>query len=90
MGEAGGDGVGEVVIPGHGEHRASERGQYCVRVLVLVPAAAVGEIARCDQEVRRGALDQARQRLLQLPVLARADVQIGDVQDPGDHDRLRL
>jgi hypothetical protein len=47
---------------------------------MLVPAPAVGEIAARDDQLRVDALDQAQQGPLDRCILARAGVEIGNVE----------
>ena len=88
--EAGRDGVGDVVVPGHCEVRDAESFENRARPFELHAASAVGQIARCEQEVRlhlRHQLLQCGDRLLRV---ASADVQVRDVEDARGHRRGRL
>ena len=82
--------VGEVVVSGDREHRRPERPQQLRRPLELLPAATVRQIARCDHELRLEALHEPYQCLLDFPLLMCTHVEIGNVEEPGGHDRTRL
>jgi hypothetical protein len=82
--------VRQVVVAGHCEDGwpkgAEERGG----ALELSRPAAVREVAGGDDELRLDPLDEARERLLDFGLLVRADVEIGNVEEPGRHNRTRL
>ena len=84
--------VRNVVVPRHREHRRPERAQERSRLLELRPAAAMGEIARGDDELRLEALDEPGQRpcVLDSPLLVRAHVKIRNVEEACCHGRTRL
>jgi hypothetical protein len=48
------------------------------------------EIARGDDELRLDALDEPRQRLRDVRLLMSARMQVGNVEEPGGHNRTRL
>src|SRR5689334_14936830 len=58
-----------------------------MRLFVLPAAAAVGQIARRDDEIRTELCDESDERVLDLGVLACAHVEIGNVQDGCAHGR---
>jgi hypothetical protein len=64
------------------DHVAAEALEEGVRALVLVAPPAVGEVAARDHEPRLDLLDQALEGALDGRVLARAGVEIGDVEKP--------
>jgi hypothetical protein len=52
---------------------------------VLGAPAAVGQIASRDDEIGRDALDEPSEAALDQGVLARAEMQVGDVENPDSH-----
>src|SRR5207244_5269655 len=89
-GEARRKGVRQVVVAGDGEHRGAERGEETGGAFVLLPPAAVGQIARGDDELGAELPHEAREGRLDLPILACTRVKIGYVQEAYRHDRMRL
>jgi len=61
-----------------------------VSPFVLLAAAAVGEIARGDDDVRGDIGGHRRHRMVHVFVVACTHVQIGYVQDARRHSRMRL
>jgi hypothetical protein len=57
---------------------------------VLHPAAAVGQVAACDDQGRLQTADEGSQGRLDVGALVRADVQIGDVENARWHGRSSL
>jgi hypothetical protein len=82
--------VGEVVVSRNREDRRSERPEQLSRPLELLPAATMREIARCDDDLRLQTLHEPYERLLDFPLLMCTHVKIGNVEEPGIHDRTRL
>ena len=78
------------MIARHREHGDAERAEKPVRALVLGAAAPIGQIAGRDDELGRRPLDERGERTLDLRVLALAHMEVGDVEDACDHDRMRL
>ena len=78
------------MVARHRDHRPLEREQQSARALVLGAAAAVREVAGRDDELGRDPVDECRQRLLDLRVLVCTRVEIGNMQDPCGHERMRL
>jgi hypothetical protein len=50
----------------------------------------VREIAGSNDELRLQPVHEPRQRLLHLPLLVCTRVQVGNMEEPGVHDRTRL
>ena len=81
-GEARGEGVGDVVVPGGHEKRPPEPAQIGGSPLVLAAPAAVREIPRHDDQLGPDALDQRRQSALDVCFLRASGVQVRDVEEP--------
>ena len=77
-------------LPGTASTGSAERAQEPRGPLVLVPPAAVGQIARGDDELRIEPLDERGERRLDLRILACTRVKIGYMKDAYRHDRMRL
>jgi len=88
--EAGRDGVGDVVVPGHCKERGAETLEDFARPPELGAAPAVCEVARCEDEGRLHLRHQALQGCVRLLLVAAPDVQVGDVENPRGHGRGRL
>jgi len=84
------EGVGDVVVPGHGEIRDAEAFEDLARPFELRAAPAVGQIACSEQEVRLHLRHQLLQGSMRFVCVASADVQVGDVEDACGHRRGRL
>jgi hypothetical protein len=72
------------VVSRYDNERWPERAQEARRRLVLLAPAAVGEVARRQDEGRVDAVDQLRDRSLELGLmecLPRSDMQVRDVED---------
>jgi hypothetical protein len=78
------------MVARHGEHRRTEREQETVGPLVLLTAAAIRQITRCDDQLGASPHDQLGQRSLDLQVLSCTRVKIGNMQDVYAHGRKRL
>jgi hypothetical protein len=65
--------------------RKPEAAQEPRRALVLIPTSAVCEIAARDDQLRSCSFDERRERALDVRVGLRADVEVGDVEEPGWH-----
>jgi hypothetical protein len=83
--EAGGHRVRDVVIAGDREHRRPERAEESRRARELIRAAAVAEVTAGDDELGLEALDQNRRTALNRVVVARPEVQIGQVKNARNH-----
>jgi hypothetical protein len=68
------------VVARNGNKIAPEAPQERSRALVLIATPAVGQIAACNDQLRVDALDQAHQGPLDRCILARAGVEIGNVE----------
>jgi hypothetical protein len=88
--EPGGEGVRDVVVPRDREQGQAEAAEEARRPLVLVAAPAVGQVAARHDQLGARPLDQARERALDLRILACAGVQVGQVEDPRRHRVSRL
>ncbi len=80
----------DVVIAGNGEHGRRQAAQQRRDTLVLVAPPAVREVARRDHEIGPNALDESTQGALDEGLLARSDVDVGDVDQARRHSRGRL
>ena len=78
------------MVTGHREHRRPERAQQLGGALELLGTPAMREIAGGDDELGLDALDQPRDRLLDLPLLVCTHMQVGYMEEPGVHNRTRL
>ena len=78
-----------VVVSRHGEHREAECTEELGRLLVLVGPSPVREVPGGDDQLRPAVLDQLAQSRLHPRFFAGADVEVGDVEQPG-HRRTRL
>jgi hypothetical protein len=74
--EAGGERVRDVVVARNREERPFETVQERCRSVVLLGAAAVGEIAARDDQMGVDALDQRLERALDVRRLGGADMQV--------------
>ena len=74
--EARREGVRDVVVAGDCEDAAAEPPQEGRHPLVLIALAAVRQIAARDHEFRVDPLDQPHERLLQIRVVARPEMQV--------------
>jgi hypothetical protein len=79
MTEAGREGVGEIVIPRHRGYRRAERAQKGRRLLELLPAATVHQIATDNDQLRTRPLDQLRQAWAGDLAASRAEMKVGQV-----------
>ena len=68
-------------FPGIATHGRAERAQEGGRGLVLLRASPVRQVAACDDELGRRALDQRRETALDLRGLAGPDVQVRDMEE---------
>ncbi len=82
--------VGDVVVTRNREHLRAETLQEGGSPLVLVCPASVGQVAARDYQLRLRRLDQFGEGRSDLGRLALADVEVGDVENPGGHRRPRL
>ena len=78
------------MVAGHHEHRRPERSEQLRCPLELRPAAAVRKIARSDDELGLQPFHEPSKRTLYFPLLVCTHVQIGNMEEPGIHDRTRL
>jgi hypothetical protein len=72
------------------ENRRAEPLQEPGCPLVLLGSTAVGQVAARDDELRPHVDEQRCYRLLDRGILARAEMQVGDVENAGGHGRSRL
>ena len=80
----------DVVVPRHGEHGRGQASQERRHSLVLIGPAAVREVARGHHEVGPNTVHEGSQRALDEGLLARSDVDVGDVDQASWHSRGRL
>jgi hypothetical protein len=78
------------VVPGHRENRHAKPLEQPSRSLVLIRSPAVCQIARDDHDGRLALCHELAERRPERPVIAGADMQIGDVNEPDWHDRSTL
>ena len=78
------------MIAGNGEHGRRQAAQQRRDTLMLVAPPAVREVARRDHEIGPNALDESTQGALDEGLLARSDVDVGDVDQARRHSRGRL
>jgi hypothetical protein len=78
------------VVAGHREYRRPERPQEVRRPLELLPPPAMGEIAGGDDELGLEALHEPSESAFYFPLLMCTCVQVGNMEEPGVHDRTRL
>ena len=82
--------VREIVVAGHREHGRSERAQQLRRAFELLPAPAVRKITRGHDELGLEPVDEPLQRALDVRLLMCICVEVGNMEEPGIHDRTRL
>jgi hypothetical protein len=73
------------VVPRDREQRQAEAAEEARRPLVLVAAPAVRQVAARHDQLGPHPLDEACEGTLDLGILARSGVQIGQVKDPRRH-----
>ena len=88
--DACGEGVGDVVVPGHGERRHLQPVEQRLGLLELRRPAAVREIAARDHELGLQLVTERHERVVELGCLVRAAMEVGDVDRAGGHGRTRL
>ena len=77
-------------LPGIARSGQPERAEEARSLLVLVAPAAVRQVAARDHELGLNPLHQRSDRALHRRVLARAEMQVGDVEDACHDGRGRL
>jgi hypothetical protein len=82
--------MGNVVVSRHCEHRRPKRAKEFGGALELLAPAAMREISRRDDELRLDLLDERRDARLDVPLLVRAHVEVGNVEEACCHSRTRL
>jgi hypothetical protein len=81
----------DVVVAWNDEERAAQRAEEARRPLVLVGTVPVRQVAARDDELRVCLLHERPQVLLDLRLLDRPGVQVGDLEDPDwPHQGRRL
>ena len=88
--DACGQGVRDVVVPGHGERRHLQPVEQGLRLLELGRPAAVREIAARDHELGLELVTKCHERVVELGCRVGAAVEVGDVDRAGGHGRTRL
>jgi hypothetical protein len=78
------------VVARHGEDGRAEALQERRRPLVLIRPSAVRQVTRRDDERRLDRRHQLAESRLHGPLVAGADVQVGEVDQPDWHDRSTL
>jgi hypothetical protein len=78
------------MVAGNGDHRDADRLEERVRPFVLAPAPAVGQVAGRDEDLGAHVRGQADERRSDLRVLTCTHVEIGDMQDACDHERMSV
>ena len=84
------EGVGEVVVPRHDERWGRQSVEERLCCLELRCPAAVREVAARDYGLGRDLLAQFDERIVERRGLARAAVEVGDVDKTCSHRRTRL
>src|SRR3981081_625559 len=74
--EPSGEGVRDVVIPGHREYRETEALEEPCRLLVLFATATMRQIAARDHEFRPHPRDQRYQRALDFQVVPTPEMEV--------------
>jgi hypothetical protein len=78
------------VIAWNGNDGSAQVTEKRGRLVVLVAASAVGEIAAGDDQLGPQSLDQREKRRLRVGAPVGADMQVGDVENPCWHGRTTL
>jgi hypothetical protein len=78
------------VVAGDCEYGRPECAQHLGGPLELRAATAVGEVARCDDQLRLGALHEPRECTFDLRLLMCTHMQVGNMEEHCPHDRTRL
>jgi hypothetical protein len=78
------------VVAGYGQHGRRQAAQESRGARVLVAFAAVRQVAGRDHELGLDAFDESVQGTLEEGLLARPDVDVGDVNQASWHSRGRL
>ena len=78
------------MVPRHCEHGSRQAPQERRHSVVLVGPAAVREVARGHHEIGLNTVHEGSQRALDEGLLARSDVDVGDVDQASWHSRGRL
>jgi len=89
-GEATGWPERDVVVPRYREHGGRQASQERCHPVVLVGPATVCEVARGHHEIGLNTVHEGSQRALDEGLLARSDVDVGDVDQASWHSRGRL
>ena len=80
----------DVVVAGNSQHGRRQAAQEGCRTLMLVAPPAVCQVARGYHEIGRDALYEGPQSAFDKGLLARSDMDVGDVDQASWHSRGRL
>lgn len=80
----------DVVVSRHGEHRRTETPKQRGGTGMLLRLPAVGDVARCDDELGAETLDELTQRAFYVGRVLGSEMEVGDVDQAGWHSRGRL
>ena len=80
----------DVVVAGNRQHRRRQAAQEGCRTLLLVAPPAVCQVARGHHEIGLDALYEGLQSAFDKGLLARSDMDVGDVDQASWHSRGRL
>ncbi len=78
------------MIPGHRQERQPEPSEQLRCRLELRPAAAMGQVPRCDKHLRLELGDELTERGEWFPRLSVAHMEVGEVENARGHSRGRL
>ena len=82
--------VGDVVVPWDCEQGSGETVEHGLRLFELGRAAAVREVAACDDERRRQLEAGCHQRVVHIGLAVDAAMEVGDMDCACGHRRVRL
>ena len=80
----------DVVVAGHRQERGPEGAEKARGALLLMPLRAMRKVAAGDDQIRLDLLHECREPDLDLSVPSSPEMEVGDVQNAGGHDRGRL
>ncbi len=78
------------MVPRDGHHRRAQPPQECGGLVVLGASAAVCQVAGRDDQIGPGLSHEIADRIMDHGVVARAEMEIRQVQDARSHRRSRL
>ena len=81
---------GDVVVTGNDEQGPPERAQKARGILVLATLRTMREVSARDDQLGPHMLDEGFQAEVDSCVVTSSEMQVGNVENPGGHDRGRL